>query len=312
MFILFIVSIMATADAVNSNYYFGPIRRYNYLYCVTCNLPVLQWNTLSNVDMEIGNLMLQHSRIESIDSFALSKIKGLRSLDLRFNRIQEIASKAFTSCDVIKLDNNFLRVLRPGFLNNTHVQHLSLTANHVIELPSGIFHGGKLITLDISKNQISKLYEDSFKFAENLCSLNLACNRLYRIPLGLFRNMQYLKDLDLSDNFLRDLHYGMFEGLSELRELDLAGNGIRVFEPSMLVSLDKLQRLHLNRNHIQRVNAAELISYLNSLAQMDVSENIWECKSLAQLLMHARNKNVKILQYNKFNESNIKAISCTP
>jgi Leucine-rich repeat (LRR) protein len=77
----------------------------------------------------------------------------------------------------------------------------------------------KIVTLDLSFNQIKSLEPNSFVNFTSLTTLYLNNNQINDIYYGWFLNLPFLSTLSLKNNRLTSLPTGIFYGLSSLTSL---------------------------------------------------------------------------------------------
>ncbi|XP_067124938.1 protein lap4 isoform X3 [Centruroides vittatus] len=188
------------------------------------------------------------------------------------------------------LDANHIRDLPRGLFRLVKLRRLSLNDNEIVRLPPEIAHLSNLIDLDVSRNDIPDIPEN-IKFLKSLQTADFSCNPLSKLPHG-FVQLRNLSVLGLNDVTLTQLP-GDFGSLSNLQSLELRDNLIKSLPPSFAF-LVKLEQLDLGSNQIkdlppvigQLTNLQELwldcndistlpkdIGNLKKLTCLDVSEN---------------------------------------
>ena len=80
--------------------------------------------------------------------------------------------------------------------------------------------------LDISRNTIEELRQDSFVDVVSLEELDLSHNRLTDLKRGCFRGLPSLKSVDLSHNRIRTFHSDAFVDTPLVEELRLNYNAL--------------------------------------------------------------------------------------
>lgn len=165
------------------------------------------------------------------------------------------------------------------------------------DLPRGIH------TLDLSRNQLQNLSQETLAFHTDLYHLNLHSNKIHFIQPGLFAHMTQLKILDLSRNHLNAfaLHKTQIGPLGTVESLDLSGNGLFtgmtdyfLNDSPLLVNLSlggnsitkisgdafrgasSLRSVNLHNNVIMEIEDGAFDS-LDHLTNLDLSKNSINC-----------------------------------
>ncbi|KAF5294659.1 hypothetical protein FQA39_LY02791 [Lamprigera yunnana] len=249
---------------------------------------------------------LSPTQIYSVNSLDLTK--KVFSLNLENNKISTIYLK-LSFLDYISLSNNNISNLTEV---DTSITYLNLSRNIFKELRSNLLrHSRNLKYLDLSKNVICYLEQNVFDNATNLVLLHLHNNLIEFIPIGIFKNLKLLASLNLSSNLLSDFEYGTFVGLSSLALLDISNNSLTYIYESIFYPLHSLQKLHLNNNFITIIDPDSLLNHLPSLREISLSDNQWNCKSLAHIFITFKSRNVLIKLGSTTTTMNVHGISCT-
>lgn len=129
-------------------------------------------------------------------------------------------------------------------------------------------------SIDISENFIDHLDATSFPTSQ-LTSLNLARNRIQILPDNSFVSLAKLLTLNISQNHLRANFKEVFHYLPDLRWLSMANCGLKNLPHFLLISLNYLD---LSFNSIDSIRENELQNFAtlkvlllmnNSLSSMD-------------------------------------------
>ncbi|XP_041447313.1 malignant fibrous histiocytoma-amplified sequence 1 homolog isoform X2 [Xenopus laevis] len=148
--------------------------------------------------------------------------------------------------EVLNLGNNSLEEVPDGLQSlcagNVHV--LILRRNKFLNIPSAVYHLGRLTELDMSHNRLSYLTE-AVSLLGHLKKLCLSHNQLHTLP-GQLGMLLDLEELDVSFNQITHLPDTM-QGLPSLRTLDLDHNELYSF-PQQLFHLAALEELDFSGN----------------------------------------------------------------
>ncbi|XP_076771628.1 podocan-like protein 1 isoform X4 [Arvicanthis niloticus] len=223
-----------------------------------------------NVPRAARHLSLQNNHLQELPYNELSRLSGLRTLDLHSNFISSegLPDEAFES--LTQLENFY--VAHNKFLPRS-LRVADLAANEVVEifpltfgekpalrlkntgLPPNSFHGSEAITtLSLSSNQLSSLPPS---LPASLERLHLQNNLISKVPRGALSLQTQLRELYLQHNQLTDsgLDAATFSKLSSLEYLDLSHNQLATVPEGLPGTLTIL---HLGRNCIQHVDAVRL------------------------------------------------------
>ncbi|XP_076562533.1 podocan-like protein 1 isoform X5 [Arvicanthis niloticus] len=226
----------------------------------------------------------QNNHLQELPYNELSRLSGLRTLDLHSNFISseglpDEAFESLTQLENFYVAHNKLSVA-PQFLPRS-LRVADLAANEVVEifpltfgekpalrsvylhnnrlkntgLPPNSFHGSEAITtLSLSSNQLSSLPPS---LPASLERLHLQNNLISKVPRGALSLQTQLRELYLQHNQLTDsgLDAATFSKLSSLEYLDLSHNQLATVPEGLPGTLTIL---HLGRNCIQHVDAVRL------------------------------------------------------
>ncbi|XP_005355710.1 SLIT and NTRK-like protein 6 [Microtus ochrogaster] len=154
--------------------------------------------------------------------------------------------------------------------------------------------------LILAGNIIHTLVKSDLMEYFTLEMLHLGNNRIEVLEEGSFMNLTRLQKLYLNGNHLTKLNKGMFLGLHSLEYLYLEYNAVKEILPETFNTMPKLKVLYLNNNLLQvlpphiflgvpltRVNlktnqfthlpVSNILDDLDSLVQIDLEDNPWDC-----------------------------------
>ncbi|XP_075904298.1 SLIT and NTRK-like protein 4 [Nelusetta ayraudi] len=154
--------------------------------------------------------------------------------------------------------------------------------------------------LHVSGNYIHDVSPLDFQGFEGLDLLHLGSNQIVTIQRGVFANLTNLRRLYLNGNQIEQLHPEMFLGLSNLQYLYLEYNAIKEILAGTFDSMPNLQLLYLNNNvlrslpayvfagvslarlnlknnHFMTLPVSGVLDQLQTLTQIDLEGNPWDC-----------------------------------
>ncbi|XP_040908083.1 transforming growth factor beta activator LRRC32 isoform X1 [Toxotes jaculatrix] len=167
--------------------------------------------------------------------------------------------------------------------------------------PVNLPHGVQM--LDLSRNQVQKLTQETLANHTGFHRLNLHSNKIHFIQPDLFKDMTDLKVLDLSRNHLNvyalskisigrltaveslDLSSnGLYTGMSDyfladspsLANLSLSGNSITKIAQNTFSGASSLKKISLHNNVILEIEDGAFES-LHHLTELDLSKNSIAC-----------------------------------
>ncbi|KAK7922371.1 hypothetical protein WMY93_009273 [Mugilogobius chulae] len=154
--------------------------------------------------------------------------------------------------------------------------------------------------LHLSGNYIRDISPVDFQGLEGLDLLHLGSNQIVTVPNRVFANLTNLRRLYLNGNQLEELHPEMFLGLTNLQYLYLEYNAIKEILAGTFDSMPNLQLLYLNNNvlrslpayvfagvplarlnlknnHFMTMPVSGVLDQLQTLTQIDLEGNPWDC-----------------------------------
>lgn len=161
----------------------------------------------------------------------------MRVLKIRNNKISKLedAVNIYTKLEILDLSQNKFRHLgKFRFSECEELQNLNLSNNFIANIKGPeAFEGPKAMqTLDLSKNTLNTLENDSFLPLATLVELRLSHNKLNTIQSGAFSGLSSLRVLHLDHNLVSEINPLWFEPLENLRFLYLSSNLLRTLSPN--------------------------------------------------------------------------------
>ncbi|XP_005638166.1 leucine-rich repeat-containing protein 69 isoform X3 [Canis lupus baileyi] len=174
---------------------------------------------------------------------ALSKLPGLKTLDLQNNQIRKVCPEisTLTQLTALNLGNNLLEEIPEEMKYLTSLKKLHLFGNKICKFAPGVCGGLQhLILLNLNNNRLTWIPQEvssynrllslpeEIKFLKKLQKLVLIRNNIEVLPEGL-RDLQNLRILDIAGNIIQILPSG-FQNL-KLREFYCEGNPLFLMKP---------------------------------------------------------------------------------
>lgn len=170
---------------------------------------------------------------------------------------------------LIVSDNNELRSLQ--FLPlPCGLRHLEASRINLQNLQGPLTQCALLETLDLSRNGLTVLPEDTFYALTQLRSLDLGRNSIETVPDRLFVTLTQLRSLALNNNNLKLLAANVFSSLSNLKTLNLMSNSFKTLPSGIFSPLTRLTDLILINNTLDTFPTSELAN-LPSLETLNLA-----------------------------------------
>jgi len=134
--------------------------------------------------------------------------------------------------------------------------------------------------LYMDENKITQLPSNVFQKLHNLDTLYLKTNQLTNLNADLFKNNKKIALLHISENKLQTLPSGIFQGFTLMRQIWLRSNEIVDLPSNIFDSCESLVDIDLSRNKIKNVDI-NLLAKLNALREISFSFNPLEFIDLA-------------------------------
>ncbi|XP_011557533.2 toll-like receptor 6 [Plutella xylostella] len=215
-----------TNDWVNRDTFAGLIRLVilNLSHNSLIRLDPKSFQDLNNLQV----LNLDNNAIETISNGAFAELRNLHQLSISDNRMKALNEHIFCNLFVLSqlyLDNNQISVINErSFENITYLQDLGLNGNSLNMIPDGIKKLRFLKSLDVGKNNITKVSNTSFEGLEELYGLRLVDNHITSIPKDTFSTLPSLQVLNLASNKIENVEQDAFLSNPTLKAIRLDGN----------------------------------------------------------------------------------------
>lgn len=157
-----------------------------------------------------GVIQLSKSNLRDIPKDLLQISKLLRTLDLSFNRLQQMGDNfnSFENLKILKLGNNKIKFISPSINKLVKLETLQLENNLLELLPASMENFTNLKTLNLSSNKF-KQFPKQICDLKNIVLLDLSQNEIDSIPDDIGRCNA--NEINLNNNKLRILNDNLKE-----------------------------------------------------------------------------------------------------
>jgi len=203
----------------------------------------------------------------------------LTQVNMSGNQLEEIQEESFSNLEILEvvdLSNNKISSIKNGAFNRIpHLKTLHLQGNLLTSYKGDVYSGmgndTELEYLDLSGNQMTYLYPESFQFHPRLAWVSFANNRFSFFPTQFIKSLANLQHLDLERNQIKSLDDNDFASLPQLRKLKLAHNEIESISETAFQNSSQLQFIDISWNNISQLKSDVFNGILR--LQLDASHN---------------------------------------
>lgn len=239
----------------------------------------------------------------------------LTKVNMSGNQLSEILPKSFSNLpilEVVDLSGNKITAIKNGAFDTIpHLKTLHLDRNRLSSYKGDIYTGmgndTELEFLNLSDNEITYLYPESFEFHPQLKWVSFAKNRFAFFPSQFIKELYHLEYLNLEENQIKSLEDNDFANMARLRRLHLARNGVESISETAFQNSSQLQYIDISRNNISQLKTDVFNGIIR--LQLDASHN--NLTSIPDDIFHKR-KVFRLesidLSYNKFTEIPVKVL----
>lgn len=129
-----------------------------------------------------------------------------------------------------------------------------------------------LLSLEIDRNNIVMIHNDTFKAMSNVYVLWLNHNKLINLNATMFNEMPQLERLHLYNNRIESIAPNTFQNMDNLRYIDMMGNRMIAIKRTQFTNLKSLEELNLASNEIIELQSKAFVN-LKKLNRLDLSNN---------------------------------------
>lgn len=279
----------------------------------------------------LETLLLDFNRVVRVDKLWFKETKKILLISLTHNHINFIHDEAFADgldelfqlrlsgnrlakCDMrnidaenLDIDNNSIRSL---YVNKQVKKVLRLDAQSNMISKLRCDHNPKLVGLILTNNSLTDL--SCITKMRRLEMLYLGQNKIRSIERSTFANLINLVTLSLENNEIEFLESGIFEQQLGLRTLIISSNHLKQFNFNIFPNMNVVDTIHINANHLTAITYENIKQLLPHLSIVDLSDNLWHCSYLANILLAYEKEGIKCLKTTDLhiNEVNVKGIKC--
>lgn len=254
-------------------------------------------------------ISLTHNHINFIHDGAFADgLDELFQVRLSGNRLPKIDMRNIDA-ENLDIDNNSIRSL---YVNKQVKKVLRLDAQSNMISKLRCDHNPKLVGLILTNNSLTDL--SCIAKMRRLEMLFLGQNKIRQIERSTFVNLINLVTLSLENNEIEFLESGIFEQQLGLRSLIISSNHLKQFNFNIFPSMNVVDTVHINANHLTTITYEGIRQLLPHLSIVDLSDNLWQCSYLANILLAFEKEGIKCLKTTDLhiNEVNVKGIKCVP
>jgi Leucine-rich repeat (LRR) protein len=158
-----------------------------------------------------------------------------------------------------------------------------------------------LVARNLSLISTSYVFQSTSEELKKIVSIDLSQNQLSVIRAHEFSSMINVVELNLGHNQLKTLQQNAFAGLIQLTDLILAGNQLSQIPADFFAQLPKLLTLFLDNNNIIIMDADIFITAKKQLYGISIAANPWDCNFLKEMWSDFETRRIKILDLDKVN-----------
>ncbi len=213
-------------------------------------------------------------RLTTLKHFVLEAIINYAStIDLsRFSQmtiLQSLSAFPLNAHTITATEGSIQKIDSSFFTNMRNLQNFSMTVNDLTETPPFGLHCPSLHTINLCKNRIISVNNETFLYLPSLTTLILCENLITHIP-EYIRLPASLEVLDLTNNLIKSLG-SIVKNLKNLTNLIVTKNRIEQVPFNTLANLSALQHLAMDENLIEFINESD--GCCPSLRVLKLNEN---------------------------------------
>lgn len=213
------------------------------MYWITIVLTgIIFHNKLSNAVLDVANICDSN---EACNCNYTNVSCSLYSQDPPFILPINITIVHFIDVPIKTVNNSF---------NNEKLQSITWTASKIQFVET--LNYKDLEYLDLSRNNISKISDDTFNNCPNLKYIDLSENQLSILPDNLFLHTKMLETVKLENNIFFSISNNLFKETINLKNLSIGNPNLFIIAKDAMSKLEKLEYLNIENSGIENLNAS--------------------------------------------------------
>ncbi|VDP06198.1 unnamed protein product [Soboliphyme baturini] len=220
---------------------------------------VLNHTSITHIPAEIlskliGNLVITHSKVSSVDSNAFEGMEFLFDVDLSYNNLSVFPAEALSSVmvNLRQLDlrwNDISSLSAVSFQGYERLNKLLLSGNPLVELPDRLFKGVEdtLIEFVCDDCHLTQFPATALNVLPKIKKLQLRNNNFSRLPRKSFYNMTVLNVVNLDNNPIVTIDYGAFDQAA-FSSVALLNTALTELDVGVFSGDNNLNSVNLTRN----------------------------------------------------------------
>ncbi|XP_030759456.1 protein artichoke [Sitophilus oryzae] len=221
-------------------------------------------------------LNMSSNKIKKLDSNSFRGMRFLRRLFLADNLLTDVGRGTFSALQrigTIDLARNFLKKIDyQMFFQLNFAELVDVSENNVTEVQKLAFKDLYLTTINLSKNNISKIESGAFENCANMTKLDLSFNSLKTLPKKAFDETTYATELQFSYNYFTSFDQIPLHNMTGLKILNVSHNLIENVPKKTFPKLYELHTIDISYNNLSDIFNA-VFQTLFSLRTLDLSHN---------------------------------------
>ncbi len=175
----------------------------------------------------------------------------------------------------ISIKNKLIGIESNVFIGFDNLETLVLEDNSISEkkiAPDAFKHLTKLQDIDLSKNKIVEINENSFDDLTRVKKIGLNSNKIKIIKDLVFKDLSNLTQINLEDNEIPKISENTFKGLFQLNFLYLSQNKIEEIHEKAFCMLKNIIQITLKNNLLKQIHP-DIFRGLMSLVDIQLHGN---------------------------------------